>query len=193
MRIVIFHSTVSSRILCAVLAHEPLRVSLQDLHSAGSKGKWWLVGAAWGGDPLIDRQDRATNVQIDPETKETAVDDNVLLKLARKQGMNTDIRRSIFVVLMSSDVSFCISTFVSCRDDYTARTTSMLVSAWANSVSQKCNSEKSYGCYSTAVGMSVSLSRVSTVAYRFDDRRKHIIPIIPSSANICAARRIPTR
>jgi len=28
-----------------------------------------------------------------------------LQKLARKQGMNTDIRRSIFVVLMSSDVS----------------------------------------------------------------------------------------
>jgi nucleolar MIF4G domain-containing protein 1 len=30
--------------------------------------------------------------------------ENALLKLAKKQGMNTDIRRSIFVVLMSSDV-----------------------------------------------------------------------------------------
>lgn len=27
-----------------------------------------------------------------------------LLKLAKKQGMNTDIRRSIFVALMSADV-----------------------------------------------------------------------------------------
>jgi hypothetical protein len=35
------------------------------------------------------------------------VDDaeNALLKLARKQGMNTDVRRSIFVVLMGSEVS----------------------------------------------------------------------------------------
>jgi len=31
-------------------------------------------------------------------------DANALLQLAKKQGMNTDIRRSIFVVLMSSDV-----------------------------------------------------------------------------------------
>jgi len=28
----------------------------------------------------------------------------VLMKLARKQGMNTEIRRAVFVVLMSSDV-----------------------------------------------------------------------------------------
>lgn len=80
------------------MAHEPLRVSLQDLHSADTKGKWWLVGAAWGGDPLVDRRETGpTVVQVDS--------DNTLLKLARKQGMNTDIRRSIFVVLMSSDAS----------------------------------------------------------------------------------------
>lgn len=30
---------------------------------------------------------------------------SALFKLAKKQGMNTDVRRSIFVVLMSSDVS----------------------------------------------------------------------------------------
>lgn len=34
----------------------------------------------------------------------TADLDNSLLKLARKQGMNTEVRRSIFVVLMSSEV-----------------------------------------------------------------------------------------
>jgi len=86
-----------------VLAHEPLRVSLQDLHTAESKGKWWIVGAGWSGDPLVDRHAPAPNDQVDAETTATVVDDNVLLKLARKQGMNTDIRRSIFVVLMSSD------------------------------------------------------------------------------------------
>jgi nucleolar MIF4G domain-containing protein 1 len=83
-----------------VMAHEPLRVSLADLHSAETKGKWWLVGAAWGGDPLVDRQEeiQQTNKKIDSA-------ENILLKLAKKQGMNTDIRRSIFVVLMSSEVS----------------------------------------------------------------------------------------
>jgi len=84
------------------MAHEPLRVSLNDLHSVESKGKWWLVGAAWGGDPLVDKQ-QDTPKQTEQKTGGMA--NNLLLKLAKKQGMNTDIRRSIFVVLMSSDVS----------------------------------------------------------------------------------------
>ncbi|KAG6896315.1 hypothetical protein C0992_009105 [Termitomyces sp. T32_za158] len=82
-----------------VLAHEPLRVSLEDLRNAETKGKWWLVGAAWGGDPLVDRQAEIKASQA-VEAADPAGD---LLKLARKQGMNTDIRRSIFVVLMSSE------------------------------------------------------------------------------------------
>ena len=85
------------------MAHEPLRVSLEDLHSAESKGKWWLVGAAWGGDPLVDRQD-----EIQQSSKKVDTADNILLKLAKKQGMNTDIRRSIFVVLMSSEVRYLL-------------------------------------------------------------------------------------
>ena len=81
------------------MAHEPLRVTLEDLHSAESKGKWWLIGAAWGGDPLVDRQQQN---QMESSTAPAAED--TLIKLARKQGMNSAIRRSIFVVLMSSDV-----------------------------------------------------------------------------------------
>ena len=84
-------------IIGAVKPHEPLRVTLEDLRSAESKGKWWLVGAAWNGDPLVDSKDSTrTTGAVDQE--------NELLRLARKQGMNTDIRRSIFVVLMSSEV-----------------------------------------------------------------------------------------
>ncbi|KAF7970077.1 hypothetical protein HWV62_25056 [Athelia sp. TMB] len=83
-----------------VVSHEPLRVSLEDLHAAESKGKWWLVGAAWGGDPLVEHQ---TSQRVTEKSEETDVSSNALLKLARQQGMNTDIRRSIFVVLMSSD------------------------------------------------------------------------------------------
>ena len=86
--------------ITAVHAHEPLRLFLEDLHQADSKGKWWLVGAAWGGDPLVDRQDeKGSQPSVAPVETE-----NALLKLARKQGMNTDVRRSIFIVLMSSDV-----------------------------------------------------------------------------------------
>lgn len=87
-----------------VLAHEPLRVSLEDLHSAETKGKWWLVGAAWHGDPLIDKQaefSKSTGTVQHPDDQPNESAD--LAKLARSQGMNTEIRRGIFVVLMSSD------------------------------------------------------------------------------------------
>ena len=85
------------------MSHEPLRVSLEDLRSADSKGRWWLVGAAWGGDPLVEHQ-QETQTQNAAAAAPDASGENALLKLAKKQGMNTDIRRSIFVVLMSSDV-----------------------------------------------------------------------------------------
>lgn len=79
-------------------------MSLQDLRSADTRGKWWLVGAAWGGDPLVERrvelEERASYQQ------QSLKEESNLLKLARKQGMNSDIRRSIFVVIMSSEVSF---------------------------------------------------------------------------------------
>jgi nucleolar MIF4G domain-containing protein 1 len=74
---------------------------LEDLHSAESKGKWWLVGAAWGGNPLLDRREALLQKQ---DSVVGDINDNALVKLARKQGMNTDVRRRIFVALMSSDV-----------------------------------------------------------------------------------------
>ena len=85
------------------MSHEPLRVSLEGLRSVDTKGKWWLVGAAWGGDPLVEHKQEAQS-QAANTTALDAPSENALLKLAKKQGMNTDIRRSIFVVLMSSDV-----------------------------------------------------------------------------------------
>ncbi|KAI0649110.1 ARM repeat-containing protein [Trametes meyenii] len=85
-----------------VISHEPLRVSLEDLRAADTKGKWWLVGAAWGGDPLVEHQQEVQS-QTTSAAPQDAPSENALLKLAKKQGMNTDIRRGIFVVLMSSD------------------------------------------------------------------------------------------
>lgn len=76
-------------------------MTLADLRSAESKGKWWLVGAAWAGDPLVEHHEEARQSET---AKKTESAEHALLKLARKQGMNTDIRRSIFIVLMSSEV-----------------------------------------------------------------------------------------
>ncbi|KAF9525634.1 hypothetical protein CPB83DRAFT_859086 [Crepidotus variabilis] len=84
-----------------VLAHEPLRVSLADLHSADTKGKWWLVGAAWEGNPLVDKHTEFTKSEL--KAKETHEEPDNFLKLAKAQGMNTEVRRGIFIVLMSSD------------------------------------------------------------------------------------------
>lgn len=92
-----------------VLAHDAIRVSLKDLRSADSKGKWWLVGAAWSGNPLVDAQESIANAQLNRQNTSTDGPPNDLLRLARKQGMNSDIRRSIFVVLMSSDVRLSVS------------------------------------------------------------------------------------
>lgn len=137
-------------ILLVVLAHEPLRVTLTDLHSAESKGKWWLVGAAWGGDPLVEHAENRQEAQDEAESG--SIENNTFLKLAKKQGMNTEIRRGIFVVLMSSDaciLSYSILLAVSELSMY--RTMWMLVRGCLSSSLRTFNSEKSYGSYSIAV------------------------------------------
>ncbi|TIB41977.1 hypothetical protein E3P86_00595 [Wallemia ichthyophaga] len=73
---------------------EALTVSLIDLRQADSKGKWWLVGSAWSGNPLVDKKE---------DFAKNKGGDDALVKLAKKQGMNTDVRRSIFIILMSSE------------------------------------------------------------------------------------------
>lgn len=91
-------------------------MSLDDLHNAESRGKWWLVGAAWGGDPLAEHQEAQRGAhEKTPAVDAEANSENALLKLARKQGMNTEIRRGIFVVLMSSEVRLLVSRPVAAR------------------------------------------------------------------------------
>ena len=113
------------------MAHEPLRVTLTDIRNASTKGKWWIVGAAWAGDPVRERERARQAALAEKAAKDNkaslsngkggAADDDEedetdmiglgtgqqeeLLKLARKQGMNTDVRRQVFMVMMTSDVS----------------------------------------------------------------------------------------
>lgn len=72
--------------------------------TADSRGKWWLVGAGWTGNPLVEREEQ--KAKENKKIKKPVVEqEEQLLEVAKKQGMNTDIRRSIFVVLMTSEVS----------------------------------------------------------------------------------------
>ncbi|XP_022115975.2 nucleolar MIF4G domain-containing protein 1 homolog [Pieris rapae] len=68
----------------------PLNIRLEDLLRAHERGKWWVVGSAWEGNRPREEKKTVTNF------------DQKLLKLAREQRMNTDVRRSIFCVIMSA-------------------------------------------------------------------------------------------
>ncbi|XP_053611224.1 nucleolar MIF4G domain-containing protein 1 [Plodia interpunctella] len=71
----------------------PLNIGLEDLLKADERGKWWVVGSAWEGNQI--RQEE--KVKLPPTI------DQKLLVLARKQRMNTDVRRSIFCVIMAAE------------------------------------------------------------------------------------------
>lgn len=62
-------------------------------------GRWWIVGSAWS-----ERETKNASVTLDvPEV----IDNGNILELARQQRMNTEIRRNIFCIVITSEVSFC--------------------------------------------------------------------------------------
>ncbi|KAF1983497.1 hypothetical protein K402DRAFT_465878 [Aulographum hederae CBS 113979] len=91
-----------------VRASEPLRIGLADIRNTEKKGKWWLVGASWQ-DPNKHSTERAARNDKDTskddeeeiEALEGSTDVN-LLRLAKEYRMNTDIRRAIFITILSS-------------------------------------------------------------------------------------------
>lgn len=95
----------------SVHSTEALRVSLNDIHNIETKGKWWLVGSSWK-DNLVGTESKYASKVVADDLKKDASMREALLALARKQGMNTDIRRSIFVVLMSSEVSLFLGIII---------------------------------------------------------------------------------
>ena len=78
---------------------EPLRIGRADIKDTEKKGKWWLVGASWNGNDDNTKPDR-----IDDAIPEVDVDGQEadLLSLARQYRMNTSIRRSIFISIISA-------------------------------------------------------------------------------------------
>ncbi|KAK0713823.1 hypothetical protein B0T26DRAFT_678107 [Lasiosphaeria miniovina] len=89
---------------------EPLRMGLKDIQQSDKKGKWWLVGASWAG-PHAGGQPEKTEQSHDNDDDDDD-DESLLLsdaeqgpdlaELAREQMMNTDVRRSIFVAILSA-------------------------------------------------------------------------------------------
>ena len=88
-----------------IRASEPLRIGLQDLRQTEKRGKWWLVGASYKDDDADDgeRVDQRSSVRSknngEVNMEDVATD---LIQLAKEQRMNTDVRRSIFIAVMSS-------------------------------------------------------------------------------------------
>ncbi|ONH69427.1 Suppressor of glycerol defect protein 1 [Cyberlindnera fabianii] len=83
--------------------NEPLQVSLDDIHNIDTKGKWWLVGSAWKGNQASEASG-VNDVEMNTEEMNDILDsaEPNWMELARSQRMNTDIRRAIFITIMSS-------------------------------------------------------------------------------------------
>jgi nucleolar MIF4G domain-containing protein 1 len=81
-----------------------LRIGLQDIVNVETKGRWWKIGASWVGNQY-KYQDGTDGGEADTKKKsiiDEDLQDEKLLKLAAAYRMNTDTRRSIFCIIMSS-------------------------------------------------------------------------------------------
>ena len=89
-----------------IKASEPLRIRLKDLHESDRRGKWWLVGSSYkdeGQDDVIqeangwrEKHDEIEGVSLQGDAA------GELLQLAKEQRMNTSVRQSIFIAIMSA-------------------------------------------------------------------------------------------
>jgi len=70
-----------------------LKVSLEDLLKTATKGRWWIAGSSFS------RRCESEFQAISSVQRENSK----LLELARKQRMNTDVRKNVFLVMMTSE------------------------------------------------------------------------------------------
>ena len=90
----------------SIKASEPLRIGLRDIQESDKRGKWWLVGASWAGNTSTNETIESGVALIHHAHKHDSTGTengrSDLAQLAREQRMNTDIRRAIFVTIMSA-------------------------------------------------------------------------------------------
>jgi len=89
-----------------------LRLTVQDILDIETRGRWWVVGATWIGNQQRPDDDRHEKHSVErmgsnPKDKQKSTKADAkhekLLALAAKQRMNTDLRRSVFCIIMGSD------------------------------------------------------------------------------------------
>ena len=89
-----------------IKASEPLQIALKDLRDSEKRGKWWLVGASYKDISQEDNHQDDSNQRslgVQPQENNTVKSASTeLVRLAREHRMNTDVRRSIFVAVMSA-------------------------------------------------------------------------------------------
>lgn len=108
---------IISSIIKSTILIEPLQVSLDDIKNVNERGKWWLIGASWRGNmnSAFDQHDNEDSINKKDKSKNTeeieeiiSFEDDLLDDIpdwdmiAREQRMNTDVRRAIFISIMSA-------------------------------------------------------------------------------------------
>ena len=67
-------------------------------------GRWWIVGSAWSGHGPVQKEN-VTEANVDSSVQ-TVDASSKLLDIAKKQRMNTNLRKTIFCAMMTSEVCF---------------------------------------------------------------------------------------
>lgn len=78
---------------------DPIQVGLDDIRNVGTNGKWWLVGAAWKGN----EKENVNNYDLKAMNEILDSAEPNWMQIAKEQRMNTDIRRAIFITIMSAE------------------------------------------------------------------------------------------
>eukprot|EP00795_Rhopilema_esculentum_P014166 gene14166-5169_t len=131
-----------------------------------NKGRWWVVGSAWAG--------RESDPNLDVTAKDSRQDigENNLVSLAKQQRMNTEIRKKIFYVIMSSeDYIDCFEKLLklNLKDKQAREIVHVLIDC--------CVQEKIYNPYYAFLAQKLcefSRSNQVTFQYSFWDRFKQI-------------------
>lgn len=74
-----------------------LAITMEDLLNADEKGKWWLVGSAWEGKDLKQKDNAGQSQSVGDEQQMK------IYALAKQQRMNTDDKRNVFYILMTAE------------------------------------------------------------------------------------------
>ncbi|TVY42347.1 Suppressor of glycerol defect protein [Lachnellula subtilissima] len=141
-------------------ASEPLRIGLKDIQGSDKRGKWWLVGASWSGDAVEECKPSAAGSVSTSQVEDAGTSD--LVQLAKEQRMNTDVRRAIFITVMSA---------TDYQDAYLRLTKLKLKKVQEYEIPKVlihcCGAEKAYNPYYTLVAKKVCSDRKLKTAFQF--------------------------